>query len=228
MAEYIKLYGTVNEYLQTEDDIKYVSSIIPGVAYVEEDEGVRYNRKKGPVLKVVFITTNNDETLYISMSDVYGMTVNGEPWEYDNEHPYTAHTPGEYVVEIELEEGTTELLGSINYATDIYVPEGITYVGGGFTGAGTGSGMKGKLYLPSTLEELGESDYYPAFTSYDGQPGELLNEITCLARVAPHLNNRYEFYLAASNGTLHRPAGSDYSSWFGGNHLPNTWTEEDI
>ena len=223
MAEFIKLYGTVNEYLQTEDDVKYVSSIIPGVAYVEEDEGVRYNRKKGPVLKLVFITTYDGETLGILVNDVYGATVNGEPWEYDGAHPYTAHTPGEYVVEMELEEGTTELCGSIYGAYDMYVPEGITSICGNFTGQGTGEGIRGKLYLPSTIQTIGDIDG-SSFGCWWGT----MNEITCLAPVAPDLLDNHEFFNVPSVGTLYRPAGSDYSSWFGGNHLPNTWTEEDI
>lgn len=218
------LYENVSGFTEEQGGTNYVTSIVPGVAYVREDEGVRYNRKKGPILKVVFITNYDDEILSISyMSNVCGMTVNGEPWEYDDEHPYTAHTQGEYVVEIELEEGTTELCGSIYHAEEMYVPEGITSICGGITGQGTGEGVIGKIYLPSTLQEIGD-ETNSSFACWYGT----MNEITCLAPVAPVLRAPYEFYNVPQTGTLYRPAGSDYSSWFGGNHLPNTWTEEDI
>ena len=219
----ILLYQNVSDFVADQGEANYVNSIIPGVGYVRQDEGVRYNRKKGPIMKVVYITEYDNETLGISnMSNVYGMTVNGEPWEYDDEHPYIAHTPGEYVVEIELDEGTTFLCGSIYGAHDMYVPEGITSICGAFTGSGTGEGLRRKLYLPSTIQTIGDI-VESSFGCWWGT----INEITCLAPVAPDLQSDYEFFNVPSAGTLYRPAGSDYSNWFGGNHLPNTWTEED-
>ena len=217
----ILLYQNVSDFVADQGEANHVNSIIPGVGYVRQDEGVRYNRKKGPILKVVYITTFEDQVVLCPQVDNVGLTLNGEVWDGQ---PYTAHTPGRFVIEMELEEGTTELCGSILDSDEIYVPEGITHICGGLTGGGTGEGVKGKIYLPSTLQEIGSETEGPSFACYWGT----MNEITCLATVAPVIRDNYEFYNVPQTGTLYRPAGSDYSSWFGGNHLPNTWTEENI
>lgn len=173
MAEYIKLYGTVNEYLQTEDNVKYVSSIIPGVAYVEEDGGTRYNRKKGPVMRVVW---NESTDAHTRMSDeypeYYEVKVNGQVIEPERDSDfiywsYTAETATELVMELEFADGVTALNSEFYGANGMYIPEGITEIGFGVVGTGTGSGLFGNLTLPTTLLYVGDDCFPNSFSQGD-------------------------------------------------------------
>lgn len=45
--KHLLLYETVDDFVDAQDSEIYVKSIVPGVAYVREDQGARYNRAKG-------------------------------------------------------------------------------------------------------------------------------------------------------------------------------------
>lgn len=227
MAKYLLLYNDVDTFESEQNSVDYVNSIVPGVGYVREDQGVRYNRKKGPVLRYTLSTYQANEDFYEpDLENIYEVSVDGVTVDG---YPYTIAEEGTHTIEVELVEGTTELVtinsAGITGAMDIYVPEGITEVKGGFTGVGTGSGMLGKLHLPSTLQSIG-GPYDAAFTSYYGGP----DEITCLATIAPTINvPQTEFLGFEQQGTLYYPAGSDYSSWLEQlNTSYRTWTGVEI
>ena len=171
MAEYIKLYRTVNEYLQTEDNTHFVSSIIPGVAYVEEDEGVRYNKVKGPCIKLIFEIEYPYDYDLTRLEDCpyVGVWFNGEFYDKDNWPEYVHLDLGHNEIELELEPGAPEYClgeGGCFYGTyGAYFPEGIKTMLSGTFGSGTGSGIygNGDAHLPSTLEIIENEALIGAF-----------------------------------------------------------------
>lgn len=216
MAKYLLLYNDVDTFEDQQNSVDYVNSIVPGVGYVREDQGVRYNRKKGPVLKYT-IGLGTGPFYEPSFGDIYQVSVDGVAV---SSFPYTIAEEGVHTIEIELIDGTTDLFGEVYGAIDMYVPEGITYICDGLTGQGTGQGLSGKLYLPSTLQSMGSATG-SSFGCYYGA----MNEVTCLAAVAPDLLSPYEFNGTVS-GTLYHPAGADYSAWLA--KLGNGWTEATV
>ena len=72
------------------------------------------------------------------------------------------------------------------------------------------------IIIPNSVTSIGES----AFTYCTS-----LTSITCYATTAPSLGT-YVFKGLPTNGTLHVPSGSDYSSWL--TQLPSGWTIEYI
>ena len=92
-----------------------------------------------------------------------------------------------------------------SYLGTITVPEGVTLI----HAYGFHYSRMSSLILPSTIEKL---------DSYCLEDCDLLQDIYCYAPLCPITDDSIWTYVSTS-GTLHYPAGSDYSSF----HLPPGW-----
>ena len=97
--------------------------------------------------------------------------------------------------------------------TSIVIIDGVTYIGDRYFRDCT---SLANVTIPDSVTSIG-------IQGFEGCV--VLNSITCYATTAPSLGT-YSFLGLPTNGTLHVPNGSDYSSWL--RQLPSGWTIEYI
>lgn len=113
----------------------------------------------------------------------------------------TFPSSGTYVIRYEmLDDGTTPVLQGNQYLKELYLTDG---VGAIQSSAFTGCTALTSVTIGSGLTRVGAA----AFSGCSS-----LNNITIAAQTAPYVGDN-TFYGVATGGTLHYPAGSDYSSW---------------
>ncbi len=114
-----------------------------------------------------------------------------------------------------MEQGTVVTTGwGANYITTERITNGykmifdgpVTTVPDGAFANYSGEARLRRIILPSTITSIGLTVF----------ANNQMTEITCYALVAPTITST-SFYMhsASVNGTLHIPAGADYSSWMG-------------
>lgn len=114
--------------------------------------------------------------------------------------------------------------GSFNYCrikNDLILPEGLEYIG--YTsGTSTGScfsiaGTFTAVTIPSTVKRITNHSFSNCIN---------VKEIYCYAPTQPYIHNSYpKIFEYSTNGTLHYPHGSNYSTFISA--LPSSWTAVD-
>lgn len=102
-------------------------------------------------------------------------------------------------------------LGYCNSLESVTFPNQVTKIP---NGACYGCSSLTSIYIPSSITEI---------TIYSFRNCSALSEINVYATTAPTISNANAFQGVPSTGTVHYPAGSDYSSWQSNQYLSG-WT----
>lgn len=216
--KHLKLFSTDAAYQTFKDSKDFV---LPNVSYAKDNNTVYYN--PFAEVKETRIVCTYNVTSTTSTTKVCNNTSNFTSMEVDGvlldsvTTGYTFETAGEHTVKFELVDPTSignMAFGSCYALTEITIPDSVVTIG---DLAFMGCSNLTSITIPDSVISIREA----AFADCSN-----LNDITCLATTAPNINNVFTGYFK-TNGILHIPADSDYSSWM--NYLNEyNWTIEYI